>query len=268
MTDTPPPAEIYQAYFVPAMVAPWARVLVDRVRPGAGDRMLDVACGTGVVARMIAPVVGVTGRAVGLDVSAPMLAVARRLPLADHAPVEWREENALAMALADASFDLVVCQQGLQFFSDRAAGVREMRRVLRAGGRVAVACWQSLEHNPVSRALIHAEARLLDEPAERLGRAFSLAEADELHALFAAAGFSHVDVMAHAMTVRFPHPERFVRLTIESAAAAVPALARMEAAARAKLADDIASELRGELAAYIEGNALAVPTAAHIVVAD
>lgn len=262
------PAEMYQAYFVPAMFTPWARILLDHAKPQSGEHILDVACGTGVVTRMVASMVGVRGRVVGLDYNVGMLAVARGLLVdANSAPIEWREESALAMTLPDAAVDLVVCQQGLQFFPDRAAGVREMRRVLKPGGRAVVAVWQSLEHNPASAGFMHAEARRLNAPLNQFNVPFSLGDADELRALFAAAGFQRVDVQAHAMTVRFPQPERFVQLNIASAAAAVPALREMDPAMRAKLADDIAHELRDEMAKYIDGDMFASPMAANIVVA-
>jgi ubiquinone/menaquinone biosynthesis C-methylase UbiE len=261
------PAETYQAYFVPVIFTPWAGVLLEHARPQLGDHVLDVACGTGIVARTVASMVGPHGRVVGLDVNPAMLAVARGLPRPEGAPVEWREESALATTLPDASFDLVLCQQGLQFFPDRAAGVREMRRVLKPDGHVIAACWQSLERNPAIIGLMHAEARHLNEPVKLLAGAFSLGDADELCTLFAAAGFQHIEVTPHQMTVRFPNPERFVAISIQSAAAAVPALRQMDAAARSKLADEIAHELRDDLARYIEGDQLASPMAAHIVVA-
>lgn len=262
------PAETYQAYFVPAILTPWARVLLEEyARPISGEHALDVACGTGAVTRMVAPMVGASGRVVGLDVNPAMLAVARNLPMPVGAAIEWREESALAMTLPDSSFDLALCQQGLQFFPDRQAGVNEMRRVLKPGGRAVVACWQPLEHNPAIVGLMHAEARHLNEPIELLAGAFSLGDAGELRALFTAAGFSDIAIKPHAMTVRLPHPERFVELTIQSAAAAVPALRRMDAAARMKLTNDINRELRDDLAHYREGDYFASPMAANIVVA-
>ena len=89
---------------------------------------MDVACGTGSVARHVAPLVGAEGKVVALDISPEMLAVARGLPAPAGATIEWREGNAIALTVPDDAFDLVLCQQGLQFFSDRAAAVREMRR--------------------------------------------------------------------------------------------------------------------------------------------
>ncbi len=262
------PAEVYQSYFVSAMFAPWARVLLDIANPQSGEHVLDVACGTGVVTRMVAPVVGASGRVVGLDYNAAMLAVARSLPSVKGASIDWREESALAMTLPDATFDLVVCQQGLQFFPDKVAGAREMKRVIKPGGRAVVACWQSLDHNPAFKALIQAEAHHLNEPIGPLSVPFSLGDADVLRVLFADAGFDNIEVATHAMITRFPQPDRFVQLSIQSGAAVIPALGKMDAAARTQLAESISRELRDELSQYIDGDYIASPLTASIVVAS
>ncbi|HLU68463.1 MAG TPA: methyltransferase domain-containing protein, partial [Kofleriaceae bacterium] len=115
--------ENYQRYFVPAIGAPLAAALVDAAGPRPGERVLDVACGTGVVARLVAERVGSSGAVTGLDCNPGMLAVARSLP-ASGARIEWREGSAEALPLSDGSFDLVTCQMGLQFFSDRALALR------------------------------------------------------------------------------------------------------------------------------------------------
>jgi ubiquinone/menaquinone biosynthesis C-methylase UbiE len=155
------PAEMYERFFVPAMFAPWARVLLEYAAPQPGERVLDLACGTGVVARHVAPRIGATGRLIALDLRPGMLAVARSLPAPSGAAIEWREGDAVALDLPADSFDLVVCQQGLQFFSDRAAAVREMQRVLAPGGRLALNIWQGLERQPVFEAFAEAEVRHL-----------------------------------------------------------------------------------------------------------
>ena len=134
-------AEAYERYLVPAFFGPFADRLVELAAPRPADRALDVACGTGIVARRIAARVA---RAVGLDSNPGMLEVARTV----EPSIEWRAAEAGAMPLPDASFDLVLCQQGLQFFPDRAAALREMRRVLAPGGRLAVSAWRAAEHNP------------------------------------------------------------------------------------------------------------------------
>ena len=156
----PDPAETYEEYFGPTIADPWTRVLLAYAAPQPGERALDVACGTGSVARHVAPMVGAHGKVVALDISPAMLAVARALPAPAGATIAWREGNAISLALPDDAFDLVLCQQGLQFFSDRAAALREMRRVLTDGGRVVISVWQTLQRHPVYAALFASDSTL------------------------------------------------------------------------------------------------------------
>src|SRR5262245_42240190 len=122
-------AEIYEHHMVPAIFGPWAEDLLGLAVPQAGERVLDVACGTGVVARLAAQSVGPSGTVVRLDLNPGMLMVARTLRLPPSAQIEWREGNVSAISLPDGAVDLVLCQQGLQFFPDRPGALREMRRV-------------------------------------------------------------------------------------------------------------------------------------------
>ena len=115
------PAEIYERYMVPGIFGHWTQELLDLAGPRPGERVLDVACGTGIVARQAAERVSRTGHVVGLDYHAGMLAQARSLSLAGGLPIEWREADAQRPPLSDGSFDLVLCQHGLQFFPDRPA---------------------------------------------------------------------------------------------------------------------------------------------------
>ncbi len=128
MSQQPPPvahenpAQAYESYFVPALFVPWTAVLLEHAAPRPGERVLDVACGTGVVARNAAPLVGSEGKVAALDISPAMLDVARSLPAPAGARIDWHEGSALALPFPSEAFDLVLCQQGLQFFPDRAAG--------------------------------------------------------------------------------------------------------------------------------------------------
>jgi SAM-dependent methyltransferase len=122
MQPTESAVEVYERHMVPAIFASWVSALLDLVAPKPGERVLDVACGTGVVARQAASQVGIGGHVVGLDLNGEMLALARALGPA----VEWREGNAMALPFATNAFDVVVCQQGLQF-SLTAAGLYERR---------------------------------------------------------------------------------------------------------------------------------------------
>ena len=261
------PAETYQSYFVPAKFGPCAQILLGQAKPQLGEHVLDVACGTGVVARMAAPLVGPTGRVVGLDVNAAMLSVARHQSTGIQPPIEFREDNSLAMTLPDASFDLVVCQQGLQFFPDQAAAVREMRRVLKPDGRAVVACWCGLESAPAVSTLLHAQAKYLNMPIALFAKPHSMVDADMLRTLFSGAGFQHVEVTAHKVQTRFSQPERFVQLHIESTAAAVPIMQQMDVTTRVQMAEEVAHELRDEMRQYVEGEYLVSPMSTWIVVA-
>src|SRR6185436_6273038 len=137
-------AELYERCPARYILGPWAPLLVETARLAAGERVLDVACGTGVVTRAAAERVGRRGRVVGIDLNPGMIAVARSLAAIDDAPIEWLERSALDLGLDGASFDAVLCQQGLQFFPDKPVALREMRRVLDRNGRLALSVWNNV----------------------------------------------------------------------------------------------------------------------------
>ena len=121
--------EVYGRYLVPAIFGPWAPIVVAQAKLQAGERVLDVACGTGLVARLAAQYVGASGHVTGLDINPGMLAVARSLAPAQGATVEWREEDAMTMPFSDETFDVAFCQLGLQYFAER-----PRKRYARYGG--------------------------------------------------------------------------------------------------------------------------------------
>ncbi len=260
----PNPAELYEEYLVPGIHARWTPVFLDYAKPRAGGDVLDVACGTGIVARNVAPRVGEQGRVVALDISPDMLAVARALPEPAGAAIEWQEGN--AVSLPDGPFDLVLCQQGLQFFSDRAAAAREMRRVLRPGGRATVSVWQGLQYHALYQALIEAEARYLGTSIEEVASPFTFGDADALRTLLTEAGFLRTEIVPESRPVRFPSPERFVTLTLLAAAAFIPE-SEMDAEARSRLVKTVSREINGTLQKYVDGDSVSFPMHAHIAVA-
>jgi ubiquinone/menaquinone biosynthesis C-methylase UbiE len=204
-------AAAYERYLVPAFFAPFAERLVELCGPGPGDRILDVACGTGIVARLAARQAGSSGALVGVDLNAGMLEVARVAAAGSEPSIEWMLADAADMPLPDSSFDCVLCQQGLQFFGDRSAALREMQRVLAPGGRLTLGVWRAIEHNPVFPPLVDALGRHAGpEAAEIMRSPFAGPGSDELRELVADAGFHDVHVRIRIESVRFPSPREFV----------------------------------------------------------
>jgi len=200
--------EIYAEHLVPAVFAPWAPVLLDAAAVGIGHTVLDVACGTGVVAAAAAERVGPSGAVTGVDINPGMIAVAARTQ-----GVRWARADAARLPFPDGGFDRVLCQAGLQFVPDRLGALREMRRVLRPGGRVALLVWRALHHSPGFAALADALQAVVGPEAAAVMRAPFVFGDDPrpLVTLLDSAGFGDVDVQARAGTVRFASVEAFVR---------------------------------------------------------
>src|SRR5215813_11258653 len=187
--------EFYERY-VRLIMEPWVRRLVDVAALRPGEHILDVACGTGFVARLAADRVGAGGRVVGVDLNERMIETARTVSTADvHNTIEWRTGDAAALPFANAAFDVVLCQQGVQFFPDRIQGLREMRRVLRLGGRLAFTVWSAITDSPYRAALADAIERHVGTGAGAVMRApDALHDAGEVRRLVVSAGFENVRV--------------------------------------------------------------------------
>jgi SAM-dependent methyltransferase len=202
-------ADAYEALFVPALFGPWASRVADAAGLRPGQRVLDVACGTGALGREAAARVGPNGSVAGLDPSAGMLEVAKRLS----PEAEWRQGVAESLPFPDRSFDVVVSQFGLMFFDDRLQALREMVRVLAPAGRLAVAVWDSLENNPAYAAEVALLERVAGrEAADALRAPFVLGNRDGLAALATEAGIGSVEVITERMPAHFPS----VRIMVEA----------------------------------------------------
>ena len=258
-------AENYERNLVPIIFAPWADELVETACLRQGDRVLDVACGTGIVARIAARKLGGTGSVTGLDVSAPMIMVARATALTEGVAVEWREASAVELPFPEATFDVVLCQSGLQFFPDRPASLREMHRVLEpAGGRLILSVWGPIERSRGFAVAADALGRHIGPEAAGpiTSGAFGLSDADELRALVSDANFKNITVRASVKSLRYPSPDEFIlrHLTGSPLGSAVG-----EAGESARTA--LLAEINARLASDVDEGGLAFPIDAHIVVA-
>jgi ubiquinone/menaquinone biosynthesis C-methylase UbiE len=233
--------ERYQSVLVPAMFAPFAERLVGAAGVGPGARVLDVACGTGAVARAAARRAGAEGRIVGVDLGPPMLAIARAQPVdSGAAPIEYIEGTADALPVG--AFDVVTCQQGLQFFADRIAALHAMRAALDSGGRVAVATWCESSEGwaPLAAAL---ERHISPEAGAMMRSPFALADPDELRRLLEEAGFAEVEVSQQTLTTRYAARTDWARAVLLAGPVA-PAFVAAPQEKQNRVVADVAEALR------------------------
>jgi SAM-dependent methyltransferase len=200
-------AEVYEEFFLPALFEQWAQRVADAAMIQPGDRVLDVACGTGVLARAAALRSGAADRVTGLDVNEGMLVVAKR----KSPEIQWKLGRAEQLSFQDNHFDAVVSQFGLMFFEDRQAAIREMFRVLRPGGRLAIAVWDTLEHTPGYAEMTLLLQRLFGvAAADALRAPFILGNLQQLCVLFSEADLPDVHIATITGTVRFPSIKSWV----------------------------------------------------------
>jgi ubiquinone/menaquinone biosynthesis C-methylase UbiE len=205
-------AEVYDATFVP-IFSGWTRHLVERLAPRSGDAVLDVACGTGAVARLAADRVGPTGRVVGVDRNPAMLAVARRV----RPDLEWQEADAAELPFADGELPVVACQLALMFLPDPVAALAEMARVAGPGGTVAGQVPGRLAESPGFAAFVEAvRAELGAGPAAQLGGYFADTGVEQLAGRFAAAGIEVVEAEVWSAPTVYPSLEAFAAVEVRA----------------------------------------------------
>lgn len=197
---TADPAEVYDTLFVPALFGPFGRVVADAAALSPGASVLDVACGTGALTAAAVEAVGAGGSVVGLDANPQMLAVARRKPW----PVQWIDGCAESLPFADRHFDAVVSQFAMMFFDDRVAALREMRRVLKPGGTLAVAVCDAIENSPGYGRLAGLLQRLFGrEVADAFRAPFALGDRGMLRELCNASSWPRAELMTRSACVCF-----------------------------------------------------------------
>ena len=197
-------AELYQSFFVPSIASPVSGELLRTAALRPGERVLDLACGTGIVTRAAAERVGPTGTVTGVDIAADMLAVARATPAAG-TPIEWKEADAAALPIPDQSCDVALCQMGLMFMEDRAAAAAELHRVLVPGGRVAVNTPGRIA--PLFEAMEQAIVEHIDpQLGAFVTSVFSMHDPEVLVGLLSGAGFREVSGREYTAVFDLPGP--------------------------------------------------------------
>ena len=251
-------AEVYETCFVPAIFGAWAGPVADAAGIRTGNRVLDVGCGTGVLAREALGRVGQNGQVVGLDLNEGMLTVAART----EPRIEWRRGDAASLRFEDACFDVVVSQFALMYFPDRVAALREMWRTLAPGGRLAIAAWAPIDHARGYQILVDVATRQCGrQAADVLAAPFVLGDQAELAKLFVDGGISGATVTLHVGSIRFTSVKEFIRIEVKGSP-----LADM-------LGDDametLAAESERALAAFVvPSGEIVMPMDAHIAIAN
>lgn len=251
-------AEAYEQHMVPGMFQYWAELLVRIAAPQPGERVLDVACGTGIGARLAAHHVSPGGKVSGLDVDAGVVAVARKLAES----IEWHCANALEMPFEAATFDLCLCLQGLQFLPDRVAGLSELRRVLKPSGRLVASLWAAVVYNKGHEAVVRAlESQGVDaSPAKR---ACSFASPEEIRETASRAGFTHIEVRTEDGVSRFASVQSFIDGMTIGSPSTRHAVARLPESGRATFVKDVTATLEP----YVREGQLQYPMRTHILIA-
>ena len=200
-------ATYYEENFVPTLFEPWAPVIIDTAEIAPRHRVLDVACGSGVVTRHIASLTENRERPSGIDISAGMIEIARSIS----PEIDWEIGDALSLPYAENQFDRVVCQFGLMFFTDRVQALREMVRVLKPDGRLAVSVWNSLDNNPGFATKVDILQEIAgSQAADALRAPFCLGSPAVLKQICNEAGLRNFELATHTGKACFEDLKEFV----------------------------------------------------------
>jgi len=251
-------AECYESAFVPAFFAQWAPILCEAAGVGPGQRLLDVACGTGIVARTAAGLVAPDGLVVGLDLNEAMLTVARRVSPG----IEFHQGDAAALPFPAGSFDVVACQLALMFFPDRAQALAEMARVVTPGGTVAVVVPSRLDAQVAFAPFVDLAGRHAGPEAMSLLSAyFVCGDLNGLTGLIESAGLRVTNTHSHTGIYRAPSVDAMVTTEVES----TPLVERLSAEVYQRIRTDAHDVLRP----FTEADgSVEAPFACHVLVAQ
>ena len=256
-----PGPESYERFQVPSVFEPLARRFLAHMELRPGQRLIDVACGTGIVARHAAAILGRSGSIVGVDLNERMLEVAREHAPSNGAAISWMQGDAERLPCPDADFDVVLCQQGLQYVPDKRAALREMHRTLRPGGRLGVCVWQTIDHSPCHLAIAASLRRHLeDNVAQRFQTIFSFGDSNALRSVVVAGGFPDPELTSDVLMRRLLPPQESVPGLLASTPVG-PDFMALPQEERQLIIDEVATAL----ASYRTGEGLEVPQATYVL---
>lgn len=248
--------EIYENVMVPLWFGRWAEALIELVDPKNGEKILDVACGTGVTTRLVKEKVGPTGHVTGLDINAGMLIKAREL--AADLDIEFTESDVVDTTLQSNSFSAVISQHGYHYFPDQAAALAEFYRVLMPQGRIAISIWDG--HSAYTEAICHAVEKFISPKIARIQRSQRITpSASDLTKQLSDAKFERVEIVRQQLNIKVPKPSEFVPLHLGS----MPI-----AQAFIDLPDDqkdaLISDVENSMSDYIKGDRMMYPDAVNV----
>ena len=258
-----PPAETYEAFMVPFRFRPWANELLDRVQLRPRMRLLDIACGTGIVARVAAERLRGSGSIVGIDMNPAMIEVAAHASMAEGHAIEWHVGNAESLPFPNDSFDIVAIQQALQFFPDQHTALAEIHRVLRPGGTFALNIWASHDRQGINGAFADSVERVTG--AASMHTPYAMSDHDRIRDLLSGAALTVDSIETVEIELTHTPVSDFVELMLESVSAGVPAMHGRTAVERADLAAAIAADLRPALDRSTVGDRIVTPSTSNIV---
>jgi SAM-dependent methyltransferase len=253
-------AEAYERHLVPGMFLRWTHVALEYAAPEPGESVLDVACGTGIGARLAASAVGPTSRIVGVDIEPGVIELARRVAQGVLPSIEWHCGNALHMPFDADTFDLCLCLQGLQFLPDRLAGFAEIRRVLKPSGRLVATIWGPLESNKGHHVVVQAlERQNVDASAAK--RACSFADTHDIRQTAATAGFANIELHTQDSVSQFESIQSFLDGMTRGSPSTRHAVAQLSNEGRRRFDEQV----RQMMEPHIVDGVLAYPMRSHIL---
>jgi ubiquinone/menaquinone biosynthesis C-methylase UbiE len=250
--------KIYEEVMVPLWFGRWADALVDALAIRKSERVLDIACGTGVTTRIAKEKVGPGGRVDGLDINAPMLAKAEEL--ADGLEIGWLESDVCENGLQSGTYDVILSQHGYHYFPDKSGALLEFHRLLARGGRMGFSVWDG--HSPYTQAICAAvERHISPEIAAKQRSQRQTPSAADLSGQATQGGFSDVVVHRQELLIDVPHPSEFVPLHLASMPIA-SAFLTLSQTGQAALIDDVVTALKD----YLHEDRLIYPDAVNVVI--